>query len=74
MNPSEKGEGLVRAGLILRRKSMYFLPRLHSHGLYFGIQNVDFSRKPSRSLQRNIRSSTQVDQLATSSRRQSCYN
>ena len=25
MNPSEKGEGLVRAGIILCRKSMYFL-------------------------------------------------
>ena len=28
MNPSEKREGLVRAGIILCRKSMYFLPRL----------------------------------------------
>ena len=29
MNPSEKGEGLVRAGIILCRKSMYFLPGSH---------------------------------------------
>ena len=28
MNPSEKGEGLVRAGIIPCRKSMYFLPGL----------------------------------------------
>ena len=28
INPSEKGEGLVRAGIILCRKSMYFLPGL----------------------------------------------
>ena len=28
MNPSDKGEGLVRAGIILCRKSMYFLPGL----------------------------------------------
>ena len=28
MNPSEKGEGLVSVGIILCRKSMYFLPGL----------------------------------------------
>ena len=28
MNPSEKGKGLVRAGIILCRKSMYLLPVL----------------------------------------------
>ena len=28
INPSEKGERLVRAGIILCGKSMYFLPRL----------------------------------------------
>ena len=28
MDPSEKGEGLVRAGIILCRNSMYFLPGL----------------------------------------------
>ena len=39
MSPSEMGEGLVRAGIILYRKSMYFLPGLSKQRIK--IQHVD---------------------------------
>ena len=36
MNPSEKGEGLVRAGITLCRKSVYFLPGLEPRHIHCG--------------------------------------